>query len=276
MGDRMRSECFAKIRGHLLHTRIARIRNLAHKAVYAAPEVVTKPSQLLSTLKGAHWATLNLIDQPWLRNMGIDTVLDVGANTGQFASACRVVFPDATLYSFEPIPECYQALNLKMGRDSRFTAFNAAIGSENGQATLHRMSFSESSSLMEPAPLLKSAFPWAESTSEIIVDLRTLDSYLPELELGAKILLKIDVQGYEESVLLGAPKVLSHASVVIAEVSFVPLYGDKATFGTIYGLMTEMGFEFSGLMDQLLHPETAQILEGDALFLSRGDASREG
>lgn len=46
----------------------------------------------------------------WLKEMDIKSVLDIGANEGQFASLIRILLPDATINSFEPIPQCYEKL----------------------------------------------------------------------------------------------------------------------------------------------------------------------
>src|SRR3954471_152315 len=39
-----------------------------------------------------------------------NTVLDIGASHGQFAGDALRAFPGVKIYSFEPIPECYEEL----------------------------------------------------------------------------------------------------------------------------------------------------------------------
>lgn len=39
-----------------------------------------------------------------LRNLSIKTIIDVGANEGQFARKILRFFPDADIYCFEPLP----------------------------------------------------------------------------------------------------------------------------------------------------------------------------
>ena len=46
-----------------------------------------------------------------LRNLPINSIIDVGANKGQFAKYISAFFPKAHLYSFEPLPEPYEELN---------------------------------------------------------------------------------------------------------------------------------------------------------------------
>jgi FkbM family methyltransferase len=69
----------------------------------------------------------------------IQTVLDVGANTGQFATAAiHEILPEATIYSFEPLRECYDLLVKNMSYVSKFRAFNFALGSEDTHMGMHR------------------------------------------------------------------------------------------------------------------------------------------
>jgi hypothetical protein len=45
-----------------------------------------------------------------LRNLPINTVIDVGANLGQFAQEISEVFPHARIHCFEPLPNANQEL----------------------------------------------------------------------------------------------------------------------------------------------------------------------
>ena len=45
-----------------------------------------------------------------LEDMVYLTVLDVGANTGQFALEIHKILPQAMIYSFEPLKDCYEQL----------------------------------------------------------------------------------------------------------------------------------------------------------------------
>ena len=65
----------------------------------------------------------------WLDSFGFRTVLDVGANTGQFVDEARRFAPDAMIYSFEPLPDCFAQLVSRHGKDPKFRAFNFAIAS---------------------------------------------------------------------------------------------------------------------------------------------------
>src|SRR5437667_2027161 len=58
--------------------------------------------------------TFKELNQPWLTSRNIATVLDIGAHTGLFAITIRTVFPNAQIYCFEPLPDCFESLQARM------------------------------------------------------------------------------------------------------------------------------------------------------------------
>ena len=68
----------------------------------------------------------------WLPTYHINTIIDVGANVGQFAQEIRLVLPQAFVYSFEPLLDCYHQLVGNMSGDQKCKAFNVALGDKEG------------------------------------------------------------------------------------------------------------------------------------------------
>lgn len=97
--------------------------------------------------------------QLWLKSIGVKTVLDIGANTGQFATSIHQIFPDAMLYSFEPLLNCYEELVTNFKNVSRFQAFNLALGDMSGEVEIYHNNFSPSSSILNMKDLHKESFP---------------------------------------------------------------------------------------------------------------------
>lgn len=95
----------------------------------------------------------------WLRNQNIGTILDIGANTGQFCQMIHEVLPEAMIYSFEPLRDCYEQLVANMKDVPNFKAFNFALGYEDSETEIHRSEFSPSSSLLPMGKLHREAFP---------------------------------------------------------------------------------------------------------------------
>jgi FkbM family methyltransferase len=231
-----------------------------------APEYILNPSRIWHVARGAHPGVLVTLDKPWLRQLNVNTVLDVGANTGQFAQVAHTVFPKARIYAFEPLPSCQDQLREKMKGAERFQAFGTAIGRENGRVTMHESASSPSSSILPMTNEHAEAFPWTEEGREIEVDLRRLDYFLPQMQLEGLVLLKIDVQGYSMEVLMGASETLARVDLVLVETSVVTLYEGESTFDDVYQFLKDAGFTFTGVLDQLVHPESGAILQIDAIF----------
>jgi FkbM family methyltransferase len=205
----------------------------------------------------------------FLNHFDVKTVIDVGANIGQFASEARKALPNAHIYSFEPMKECYSALLRSRASDSNFTAYNFALGESAGNSIIHKNSYAPSSSILNNSKILEEAFPFTkESTDETIV-VKTLDSVLDGTKLEKNILLKLDVQGYEEKVLRGGLNFLNHVSIVLAETSFYALYEKQPLFDDIYKFLKEKGFEYHGGLQNKRHPKTGEILFEDSIFIRK-------
>ena len=245
------------------------LRNTLRKSerfVELAPEYLLHPGRVKQLVKGVHPGILPTLDVPWLKAIAPRTILDVGANTGQFTFAARQVFPAATIYAFEPLPACVATLRERMASDRAFTAFACAVGSEDGRITIHESASSPSSSILPMTDAHTEAFPWTEGGRDIDVELRRLDSVLPELTMIAPVMLKVDVQGYSLEVLKGATATLQSCDLVLVETSIATLYAGESSFDEVYAFMREAGFRFGGFLDQLVHPQTGAILQVDAIF----------
>lgn len=202
----------------------------------------------------------------WLKNMGINTILDIGANTGQFAEKIHQVFPDAVLYSFEPLNDCYEELINKFKNIPQFKAFNLALGDETGVVEMHRNQYSPSSSLLPMAELHKTCFPYTKEEILLKVDVVCLDDIASSLELNKPMLVKLDVQGYEDKVILGGESVIGQADIVIVELSLEQLYEGQPLFEDVYNVMRSLGFRYRGNYDQLYSPDDGRVLQIDGIF----------
>ena len=215
-----------------------------------------------------HYRELN---KAWLVSGNIKSVLDVGANKGQFAKLAREVFPLANIYSFEPLPECFEALQKALPGDKNFFSYNQAAGNSESMLEFFRSVHSPSSSFLQMEELHKEAFPESskgQETKAIQVKVDTLDNFFATEKPVQNILLKIDVQGFEGEVIAGATNMLKYVKVVILEMSLVKLYKDQPLFHDIYTMMYNHGFRFHGNLAQMLHPVTGEVVQLDAIFIN--------
>ena len=204
----------------------------------------------------------------WLSQYQFNTVVDVGANEGQFAEKILCVFPHANIYCFEPLPPVYQKLKLNFEKRANVHPFNFGLGAFASEMSMQYNEYSPSSSLLEMLELHKSNFDFAVKSVPIAIQIRTLDSFFMEPVTGP-MLLKVDVQGYEMPVLQGADSILQQASVIILETCFYPLYKDQYLFEDLYEYLVKKGFRYVGSVEQLVSPKNQQILTADAVFIKK-------
>jgi FkbM family methyltransferase len=252
----------------------ARFKYLGQKLWKSGLAAIEQPRQIpnlsLLLLKGVHFGELLKLNQRWIKQVGIRTVIDIGAHTGEFSSAIRAILPGVRVYAFEPLPDCFAKLTAKFKKDGGYRAFQTALGAQDGKVEFRRSSFSKSSSVLPMATLHHAVFPWSASCSPVEIQLGTLDGYAGEMELTSKVLMKIDVQGYEDRVLKGSAQVLKQVDYVLVEVSFRSLYEGQAGFGEVYNFLLESGFSYAGNLEQWVSPLDDSVLQADALFVKQG------
>lgn len=229
--------------------------------------IVKRPLNLLGLDLVRYNPRYSMGEYAYVASLGINTVIDVGAHTGEFARMIKSVLPNASVFSFEPLKEEFQRLQQQMQNGSGFRAFNYAAGDRNETVEIHRSSYAQSSSLLPMAQLHKEAFPVSASHMSETVEVKRLDDVLKEFDLRPEIAIKIDVQGYEDKVIAGAPEILARTKAAIVEVSFRELYEGQPLFETIFELLSSQGFKYMGNLYQLLSPLDGSPLQADALFV---------
>lgn len=194
------------------------------------------------------------------------SVIDVGANVGQFAVASAKLFPDVIVYSFEPNPESVRTLKKYVNSLQNVLVYPIGLGDKTGELNFHVNSHSHSSSILPLSKNHSIAFPNAKEMKVIQIEVSTLDDVFSDIELPSPVLLKLDVQGYEAQVLRGGVETLKRVNCVILESSFKPLYEGEILFMEIVRLMEGYGFVFKRPVGWLNDPNTDEIIQIDALF----------
>lgn len=203
-----------------------------------------------------------------LKRQGIipATVIDVGANVGQFAVAAAKLHPKAQVYSFEPTAKCINALKRNTANLPNVKIYPIAIGEEEGEVLMNLNADSHASSILKLAQSTTDAFPFVKEEGSVTVKMSTLDAIFADKEIKSPCLLKLDIQGYEPQALAGGRETLKSIDYVIVEVSFRPMYDGETLFTDILDIMRNYGFHFSRPVGWLDYPDTGEILQMDALF----------
>jgi FkbM family methyltransferase len=209
----------------------------------------------------------------WLaRTQAIVTLIDIGANTGDFAEYLASVLRPQRVYAFEPVPACLPALRAKAATVPGLTVFDVALSDEAGEATFFVNSYRPSSSLLHVAEVSRTEFPGTAGETPIRVRLARLDDVLNAPELQRDIFIKIDVQGVEDRVIRGGVRVFGAAQSVLVEMSFVRMYEQQPLFEEIHDLLVGLGLRFAGMRNQVSSARTGQPLFAHCLYLRDGPA----
>jgi FkbM family methyltransferase len=194
----------------------------------------------------------------------IRTVIDVGANRGQFALVARQRWPAARLICFEPLPEPAAVLRRLLGENERIEIVEAAVGAEPGAATIHVSQSDDSSSLLAMTTHQSATFPGTQEVATMEVTTTSLDRHLAE-GIERPALLKLDVQGFELEVLRGAGRALSGIDFVLVECSFQEFYAGQATADAVVRFLHEQGFSITAATAPTIDRHGA-LLQVDFIF----------
>ena len=230
--------------------------------------ILERPAALRATVRWPCFSVTcyRMVDD--LRRQGIRprTVIDVGANVGQFACAALELWDVDVFHAFEPLKEAHQLLERHLARYRMAKLHSVAVGAEEGLLTLHVNAHSHSSSLLALGDGHRAAFPEAQPVADVQVSVRTLDVELAAEALTPPALLKLDVQGYERCVLDGGHATLRRIEWVVVELSFRPMYEGELSFLDMVAYMDRQGFRLVRPVGWLAAPATGEILQCDALF----------
>jgi FkbM family methyltransferase len=171
----------------------------------------------------------------------IRTVIDVGANRGQFALVARQRWPEARLICFEPLPEPAAVLRRVLGDSEDLEIVQAAVGAEPGTATIHVSQSDDSSSLLAMTSRQSATFPGTQEIGALEVTTTSLDHQLGD-GVERPALLKLDVQGFELEVLRGAERTLRGIDFVLVECSFQEFYAGQARADDVVRFLHGHGF----------------------------------
>jgi FkbM family methyltransferase len=181
-----------------------------------------------------------------LRPLTVGSVIDVGANRGQFALLARSLFPLAPIQAFEPLQAAAERFERLFADDPLTRLTRCAIGAATGPATMFVSERPDNSSLLPIGEAQVRFAPGTQRARDEVVTVERLDDVVTLADLVAPVLLKLDVQGGELAVLRGAEVTLARCDMVLAEVSFEELYAGQPLAGEIVGFLHAQGFEIIG------------------------------
>ena len=198
----------------------------------------------------------------------IDVVLDIGANSGQFAQQLRDDLGYANrIISFEPLSSAFELLKANATRDPNWEAFNFALGETDDKQEINIAGNSVSSSLLDMLPSHLTSAPESKYIGSEVIEARKLDSIFGTLcKPTNSVYMKIDTQGFESKVLGGAENSLAQIDTIQMEMSLIPLYKGEMLFNDMYTLMNEKGYSLIAVETGFSDPNSGQLLQVDGIF----------
>jgi FkbM family methyltransferase len=201
----------------------------------------------------------------------IDTVIDVGANNGGYGSSLREGGYAGAIVSFEPLQDAYTKLVEVAARSNDWHVMpRMALGAEDGEVEINVAGNSTSSSVLPMYDNHVGAAPQSRYVSKQQVLLRRLDGVEHKaIRQGRRILLKIDTQGYEMPVLIGAENLLDRIHGLQIELSLIPLYEGQKLYLDLIAWLSGKGFELWNVIPGFVDQGSGRLLQMDGIFFRK-------
>lgn len=200
--------------------------------------------------------------------IGIDLVIDVGANKGQFAQKIRQIGYKQKIISFEPLKEVYSELISNSLNDNNWEIYPmVAVGDSNSKIRINVSENLASSSVLE----IQNEHIIAEKSSRYIKSYKVDQVRLDDLNFKtgfSSIFLKIDVQGYEFNVLRGAEDLLKKIALLKIEISFTKLYQGTYDWKKLINFLESKGFEIWDFENGFRNKNNLKLLQADVIFVN--------
>lgn len=181
------------------------------------------------------------------------TILDIGANEGNFSRGCKSIWPFSNFIMIEGNKDCTFQLatsgfpyhiELLGDRDGKTVTFYKTIISPTCTGNSY---YRENTSAYDDEKVIK-------ETRRLI----TLDTLLQDFK-GSIDLAKLDTQGSELDILKGGIKTLSHCKYILIEVS-LKYYNQNIPLKTdIVNFMSNMGYNNREIVDQHIWQSNEQV-----------------
>lgn len=206
-----------------------------------------------------------------LSNHKIDLVLDVGASIGNYGEFIRTTGYKGTIISFEPLSTAYQTLLLKSTADTNWhIAPKMALGDKQDLVEINIAGNSSSSSLLSMLNSHIESAPKSKYIGKEIVAVQRLDGIDDKnIHSSNHIYLKIDTQGYEMLVLLGAEGIMDRVAGIQLEMSIIPLYDSQPLYNELLAWLEKKGFEIWDIEPVFYNENSGRMLQFDGIFFRK-------
>jgi FkbM family methyltransferase len=202
----------------------------------------------------------------------IDCVIDVGANSGQYAMSLREMGYKGYIVSFEPVKVAYGTLELNAKADEKWLCYNLALGDKDQVKTINVYKSTVFSSFLEANAYSKDIWRSLESVTTEEVSVIRLDDILPELARRtgcSRLFLKMDTQGYDSNVFRGSLNSLDSIRGLQSELALIPVYKEMPLAYDVLNEFHKAGFYISGMYPINREDASLAVIEYDCVLVKR-------
>ena len=194
---------------------------------------------------GELWLLRNLLPQ-------MCVALDIGANTGEWASLALSINPQVRLHCFEPVTKVYGEL-LRRRFPSTVVCNPFGLGDRAAEQTVYVYEgISEGNSLH----LCEGDLGRGSQTGTQTAKIDTLDNYCSGNDLDAVDFAKIDVEGHEFAVIKGAENLLREGRLKVVQFEYGPAYIDaRVLLKDLFDFFRGLEYRF-----MLLYPDHLRLI----------------
>jgi len=188
------------------------------------------------------------------------SVLDIGANVGQFYSEIKPIFPNAYYYLVDGSKSCEVVL------ETLNVDYSICLLSDSEKEVDFYIRKNE--------PRCTGNSIYRENTSfydddQILIEKRQTKTLSNLLNNQVFDLIKIDVQGSEIDIINGGLNIIKEAKGILMEVSLMEYNQNSPTKDFVYEYMDNLGFKPVELIGNINHPLTYELIQQDILFLNK-------
>lgn len=169
-----------------------------------------------------------------------DVVFDVGAHVGEWSINMLKNKSNIKLHAFEPLPMLWDALQTNLKEFNVIFSPNA-LSDVNGESIFTYYAMHPGMSTLHQRPEVEKNLNMPPHF--IHVKTQRLDDYCDENKITAIDFMKVDTEGNEWAVLLGANRILSSHAIGIIQFEYGGCYLDsKTTLKQIYDYLKRYGY----------------------------------